>query len=301
MDLRRLRTFITVADQGTVSRAALRLHIAQPALSRQIKYLEEELGVRLFERVRRRLILTGEGEQLLADCRNVLSAINGLRQKADSLGRGDSGVLKVGATPQMIERVFSGFLHRYNRYRPKVQVMLSEAVGAKLTKMLERGEIHLAIGLKRAMERDGDPFSSIQLPPVQFLAASHAALDVGNGDSIDIARLARHPLLLLDPSFWFRFTFDAACRLADIKPSIFFESCTPHALLALAEARHGVAVVPSVVPTRRYRLKVMRITHHRKPLQEPLAVFWDNRRGLAPYAKDFCESLAEHAHELFMD
>ena len=73
MDLRHLRTFATVAQQGTVSKASAELHIAQPALSRQIKDLEQELGVKLFDRVRRRLVLTSEGEQLLGDCRTPLA------------------------------------------------------------------------------------------------------------------------------------------------------------------------------------------------------------------------------------
>src|SRR5688572_12728509 len=113
MDLRHLRTFVTVAEQGTVSEASLRLRIAQPALSRQINALEEELGVRLFDRVRRRLVLTGEGEQLLADCCNILSAVGSLSERAQLLRRADSGVLRVAATPQMIDGVFSTFLHRY--------------------------------------------------------------------------------------------------------------------------------------------------------------------------------------------
>ena len=65
MDLRHARTFVTIADLGTVSKAAVRLRIAQPALSRQISNLEQELGLKLFDRVGRRLVLTGEGEQLL--------------------------------------------------------------------------------------------------------------------------------------------------------------------------------------------------------------------------------------------
>ena len=69
MDLRHVRTFVTIAELGTVSRAAEHLRIAQPALSRQIGDLEKELGIKLFDRVGRRLLLTGEGEQLLTDCR----------------------------------------------------------------------------------------------------------------------------------------------------------------------------------------------------------------------------------------
>src|SRR5689334_14823376 len=118
MDLRHLRTFLTVAEQGTVSKAALRLRIAQPALSRQIGDLEQELGIKLFDRVRRRLVLTGEGEQLLGDCRTVLGAVSSLTERAQLLRRGDSGILRVAATPQTIDGIFSDFLQRYAERRP---------------------------------------------------------------------------------------------------------------------------------------------------------------------------------------
>lgn len=68
IDLKRLQTFVTVSEQGTVSKAALLLRITQPALSRQLRDLQDELGIKLFERVGRRLLLTGEGDQFLADC-----------------------------------------------------------------------------------------------------------------------------------------------------------------------------------------------------------------------------------------
>ena len=74
---------------------------------------------------------------------------------------------------------------------------------------------------------------------------------------MDIRCLASHPLLLLDKSFAVRAVFDAACRAADFKPNIAFESRTPHTLLALAEAGHGVAIVPSVMPTHRYDLQIV--------------------------------------------
>src|SRR5215475_8401298 len=80
MELRHLRTFVAVAEQGTVSKASARLGVAQPALSRQIQDLESDLGVRLFDRIRRRLVLTSAGEQLLADCRSVLGAVGAFRR-----------------------------------------------------------------------------------------------------------------------------------------------------------------------------------------------------------------------------
>src|SRR5262245_56097333 len=113
MDLRRLRTFVTVAELGTVSKAALRLHVTQPALSRQISDLQQELGFRLFDRVGRGLVLTAEGEQFLRDCRSVLNHVDSLGERADLLRRGDRGVLKVAAPPHTIETVLSTFLPLY--------------------------------------------------------------------------------------------------------------------------------------------------------------------------------------------
>jgi LysR family nitrogen assimilation transcriptional regulator len=93
MDLKRLRTFVTVAEHGTVSKAAAVLNITQPALSRQIGSLEYEFGFALFERSGRRLLLTPRGEQLLADCRSILARAASLAERAQALRRGDIKVL----------------------------------------------------------------------------------------------------------------------------------------------------------------------------------------------------------------
>jgi len=299
MDLRHVRTFVTVAEQGTVSKAALCLRVAQPALSRQINDLEVELGIRLFDRVRRRLILTGEGERLLADCRNILSAVDSLSDRAQLLRRADAGVLKVAATPQMIDGIFSTFLHRYATRFPNVEIKLSEAIGSDLLAKLERGELHLGVSSLQVIPAENHEFESFPVQPVEFLAASHESLRLGSAGNIEISSLAPYPLLLLESSFQVRNTFDAACRLAGLKPRIFIESRTPHALLALAEAGHGVAIVPSVLPTHRYRLRIARITHRRRPLQLPLSVLWHSRRVLPQYAKDFCQFLDAYMREVF--
>jgi DNA-binding transcriptional LysR family regulator len=299
MDLRQLRTFVTVAEQGTVSKASARLGVAQPALSRQIKDLEHDLGVRLFDRIRRRLLLTGEGEQLLGDCRNILGAIGSLADRAQLLQRPDAGVLKVAATPQTIDGVLSGFLARYARRRPNVRIKLSEAFGAPLLALVERGEVHVAISTAGAIQASNHPFETIWLPSLEFVAACNPALELGDVESIDVRSLGSHPLLLLDATFAVRGAFDAACRIAEFKPSIWFESRTPHTLLALAEAGHGVAIVPSVLPTHRYKLRIVRLTYRRKPLREAYAMVLDRRRSLPPSAEDFCQSLVAYVREVF--
>jgi len=294
MDLRRLRTFVAVAELGTVSKAAVRLRIGQPALSRQIGDLQQELGLRLFDRVGRGLVLTVEGEQLLADCRRVMTDLDAVRERAEVLRRGDRGVMKVAAPPHTIESVLSRFLPQYAEGFPNVSVELSEALGAEQTGMLERGEVHVGIRLDQ-----GDPrFESRVLPPADALAACAASHDLSHANWIDISRLASYPLLLLDRGYSVRRLFDAACRLANVEPNILLESRSAHVLLALAEVGQGVALIPSLQRTDRYDLRIVRITHGRKPIRERVTIQWDRRRRLPPYAVTFCETLAEYMQEI---
>ena len=304
MDLRHARTFVTVAELGTVSKAALRLRIAQPALSRQISALEQELGLKLFDRVGRRLLLTGEGQQLLGDCRSLLNCASAIGEHARLLQRGDAGVLKVGASPQHIESVQSAFLYRYSLRFPNVQVQLIEAAGQDTMAMLERREIDLGQNLAPILGPDDQRFGSVPLQHVDLLAACHpssslASSSLGQGPSVEISRLVSHPLLLLTPNFVFRRVFDAACRLAHLKPNIFIESRTPHTLLALAEARHGVAIIPSQLQARDYQLRIAALTYRGRPLRTPMVILWDKQRPLPRYAKAYCEMLADYVRETF--
>src|SRR5215813_12242033 len=88
--------------------------------------------------------------------------------------------------------------------------------------------------------------------------------------------------------------FDAACRLPDVRPNILLA----HTLLALAEIGRGVAIIPSLQRTDRYALRIARVTHGRKPVRERVAIQWDKRRRLPPYAVTFCEALAEYMHTI---
>jgi DNA-binding transcriptional LysR family regulator len=244
--------------------------------------------------------LTGEGEQLLGDCRSLLNFASTLGERAQLLRRGDTGVLRVAASPQFIESVFSTFLHQYAERFPSVEVKLIEAIGwSSIQGMLERGEIHLGQNLLHAVRPEDRRFANHPLQPVDLLAACHPKLALGESGAIDIADLAPYPLLVLDAGFVFRRTFDAACRLAGIEPSIKFESRAPHTLLAMAEGGHGVAIIPSALRTNRYVLRIASVNYRGKPLREPLTLYWDRRRPLPRYATGFCEMLAAYVREVF--
>src|ERR1700744_1559794 len=299
MNLRQALTFLTVAELGTVSKAAMRLRIAQPALSRQIIGLEQELRLRLFDRVGRRLLLTSEGEQLIAGCRLLLSSASSLKEQAELLRLGDTGTLKVAGSPQHIESVLSQFLHRYAQRYPAVDVRIREGTSSEILTMLERGEIHLGQNLLHAVKLNPQHFDSLALGSVRLLAVCHSSMSLRPGRTIEVADLGRIPLLLMDGGFGFRRAFDAASRMAGLKPTIIFESRNPHTLLALAEAGHGVAIVPSQLQCHRYRLRIVGLTYEGRPLREALTISWDKRRPLPRFATDYCGMLAAYMREIF--
>src|SRR5262245_12534077 len=295
MDLKRLQTFVAIADLGTVSKAALRLRISQSALSRQIADLEYECGFKLFDRIGRRLFLTTRGEQMLSECRGVLGQMGSLSERIELLKRGNSVVRQLAAPPQTSESVLVQFLPRYAKSFPNVRVKLTEALGMDQVPLLERGEVHIGIRHDQGVYPWLESFA---LPSDDVLAACARSLPLGRDGMVDIVSLASHPLLLLDSGYSVRRLFDAACRVADVEPDVVLESRAPHTLLALAEARQGVAVIPSVLRTDRYRLNIARITHRRKPLRDRYVIQWDKRRPMPSYAENFCASLAAYMREV---
>jgi LysR family nitrogen assimilation transcriptional regulator len=299
MDLRRIRTFVTVAELGTVSKAAAHLHVAQPALSRQIASLEDEFGVRLFDRVGRGLLLTSDGEEMLRDCRGLLNHARALGERAQLLRRGDVGVLRVCASPHLLEGVFPELLHRYAGRYPNVQVRLLDVIGPASLEMLERGEVHLVQAAVPALARNEQRFASHPIAPMQMMAACHPRWKLGTDGVVEIERLAPYPLLQATTEFWMRKSFDAACDIAGFTPNYVLECRSPQALLAMAEAGHGVAIIPSALRVHRYAVRRLNVVHRGKPVDVPLAMLWDKRRPLPPYAHVFNEMVAEHVQQAF--
>ena len=220
-------------------------------------------------------------------------------EQAQKLRQGDTGVLKIAGSPQHIESVLSQFLHRYAERYPKVQVKITEGTGSEILTMLERGEIHLGQNLLHAIKLDERHFGSLPLGSVELLAICHPSTPLSRRSTIEVAHLAGCPLLLMDGGFGFRRAFDAASRMAGLKPTIMFESRNPHTLLALAEAGHGVAIVPSQLQCHRYQVKAVSLTYRGRPLREPLTISWDTRRPLPRFATDYCAMLAAYMREIF--
>jgi LysR family cyn operon transcriptional activator len=287
LNLRYLRTFIDIAEAGSIARAGTRLTVSQPAASRQVLALEADLGVRLFDRIGRRLQLTSDGEDLLRQSRRLLVEADGLTARARALKGGHTGILRVGATPMVIENTLAGFLLQYQRRHPGIEVHFVEDGGLRLPSRLEHGDVHLALVVP------DDRFPSKVLYPVHNVAVLSSKSGLDRGRALDVAELADEPLLLLHRTFGSREWFDSACHVARIRPRVLLESAAPHTLIALTEAGYGVAVVPSTVRIPG-GVRAVPLIQRRASIGRWLTIAWDAQRSLPAYAERFAHELVAH-------
>jgi DNA-binding transcriptional LysR family regulator len=244
LDLRLVRSFVAVAETEHVGRAAERLHISQSPLSRQIQQLEEELGLRLFERERRRVRLTDAGQWLLGEARDLLARADRVEADAGRLVRGEGGALTIGfVKAAMWNQVLPATLRAFKRSRPAVQVQLRALKSDAQLEALARGT--LDVGL---VHRTPDPrMPSARLldePFVLAIPARHPLLDLPairprdlRGEAwIGLSRTV-HPAL-------YAWVVDA-CRRAGFVPDVQYETNDRATVLGLVEAGLGIALLPA--------------------------------------------------------
>jgi DNA-binding transcriptional LysR family regulator len=289
MNLDQLRTFVTIVEAGGIHRAAARINLSQPAASRQINALEAALGMRLFDRIGRRLKLTSEGEGLLRLSRGLLGEVEAFNERARALKKGETGILRVAATPQVIENTLAHFLGRYRRRHPGVEVQLVEEGGIAMPRRLESGDVHLAL-----MALDDDRFRIRLLYPVRGIAVVANEHRLSRRRTIEIAELADESLLLLRSEFASREWFETACRVARIRPRVLLESGAPHTSVALAAAGYGIAVVPSTVVIPAGRVRGIPLMQRGTAVGGWLRVAWQPQRFLSVFAERFIAELSVH-------
>lgn len=140
-----LSSFAALADELHFTRAAARLHVAQPALTKRIQQLERALGVRLFLRTRRSVRLTSEGEVLIEKARQVIRAAEDLATTARRLSDGETGRLRIGFTPSAPHHVLPALMQTFRRQHPAIRCMLTEASSEDQVRQILDGELDVGI------------------------------------------------------------------------------------------------------------------------------------------------------------
>jgi DNA-binding transcriptional LysR family regulator len=290
LELRMLSYFLAVAEAGSVSRAASRLRIAQPSLSRQLRGLEAELRVDLFQRVPTGVRLTSAGSRLLPMAQDLVARADVAEARMRAVAESALGSLRVVAPATTIADVIAPFLAASGPQAPFVTAQ--EELPAGVFGRLERGEADVAIS-------SGPPPAGFASRPVfrfavwAYVPPDHRWTRRRNG-RVHIRELVEEPLIVLGTDHGTRRVFDMAVSEAGLAYRRAFETNVPEIAQALAASRHGVAVVSD---DQRYGLQPLRIIGSAGPLGISLLAAWDATHYAADAISPWVDQLAAYCFE----
>jgi DNA-binding transcriptional LysR family regulator len=250
MELRHLQYFVVLADTLHFGRAAAKLHISQPPLSRQIALLEEELGVQLFDRSTRNVELSVAGRQFLADATDILAAVTRARRNALAASAGRHGELSVGFMFAAAYSVVPGLTRAYTSKFPDVELKLSESIPTLLTDDIRGGKIDVAI-MYPPENSDGLVVREVYREPLVVALPTGHALTSRKVVAVDDLR---HESFLISPRSASAYIYDTIvghCKRSGFTPKIRLETNFQQTIVNLVGQHLGVALVHRSIQTAR--------------------------------------------------
>lgn len=293
MELRHVRYFATVAELLNFTKAAAKLRVAQPALSRQIHDLEEELGVSLLERNSRSVRLTDAGKAFLTDAHELLRRADAAVQTARAFATGERGEIQIGYAPSLTVEVLPQALRAFERQCPHVRVSLHDLSVQEMLQSLRAGQLDAALTIESsAKAMRGLAFAKLRIYSV--CVAVSRAHRLARTKRVQLTALKDERLVVYSrteyPEYheWLNAIFEGGIRDALASGE---EHDNGTSLIAAVEAGRGIAVVPSVVASLSGTRLVFREI---QPKPEPLVVgLAYPRRRLSPAGRRFVESVSE--------
>ncbi|MFM0249398.1 LysR family transcriptional regulator [Paraburkholderia sediminicola] len=244
IDIKPLRYFVTLAETRHFGRAAARLNLSQPPLSRQLAALEASLGVRLLERSPRSVTLTAAGERFYVDAKAILASVEQAVSNAQAAAHGDAGKLAIGFTMCAAYNVVPGYARAFGAAFPAVALNLREVVSNDLAAQVLAGQIDAAIMFPGVPDKGIVTRTILSEPLCVALSRSHPR---ARARRLRIAQLAGEPFVLASEEVapTLRATILEHCRSGGFEPDIRFEVQLQQTVLSLVDEGVGVALVPA--------------------------------------------------------
>ncbi len=234
-----MRAFFAIVEEGNISHAAQRLGIAQPALSRQMKHLEENLNVKLFERGSRRIRLTEAGQVLYGRVENILGMVDGTVREITEIGAGTKGTIRIGTITTSGAMILPDLIAEFRKVYPDVTFEIWEAEGARIIELLDSRMIEIAITRTKV---DNANYELLVLPNEPLVMVMNAKNVCGENDfTIRLEELKNRPLII--PLRW-KSNFIAACKKLDFDPQIICVSDSIVQDLLMVKMNLGAAMIP---------------------------------------------------------
>lgn len=234
-----MRAFFAIVEEGNISHAAIRLGIAQPALSRQMKHLEENLHVKLFERGSRRIRLTEAGQVLYNRVESILGMVDGTIREIKEIGSGTKGSIRIGTITTSGAMILPDLIAEFRKLYPDVTFEIWEAEGARILELLDSRLIEIAITRTQV---DNLNYESFVLPNEPLVIVMNSENICGEDEeTVRLEELKDQPLII--PLRW-KSNFIAACKKLDFEPNIICVSDSVVQDLMMVKMNLGAAMIP---------------------------------------------------------
>lgn len=234
-----MKAFFTIVEEGNISHAAQRLGVAQPALSRQMKRLEEKLSVKLFERGSRRIRLTEAGRVLYGRIESILGMVDGTVREITEIGTGAKGSIRIGTITSSGAMILPDLISEFHKRYPNITFEIWESEGARILELLDNHLIEVAITRTQV---DNLAYDLLVLPNEPLVMVMNAKNPCGKGSgTVKLEELKDQPLIL--PLRW-KPAFESNCKKAGFVPKIICVSDSIVQDLLMVKMNIGMAMIP---------------------------------------------------------
>lgn len=285
MELKQLAYFVAIVEEGTLSAAAKRLHVAQPPVSYQLKLLEEEFGVQLVVRGPRRISLTDAGKVLYMRARSILNMTDTTQTVMADLCAGHTGTLSIGTKFSSAAVLLSPPMVAFYKSHPDVRIELYSGQSFELIDYVKDGVVNVAI-VGMPFEDPDEKLGLLPLPMERMVAVAHQDF-LPPTDSISLTALRGLPLIV---NRSMEVSLVAACRQLGFAPRIYCRTTDSRTSLMWANANLGVAIVAeTVVDVMAMRDEMRCKAIEEMGLQSQSAIIWRKGSYLSAATRAFLQ------------
>lgn len=283
MNLRDLKYIVSVAKEANFARAAKKSFVSQPTLSMQIKKLEDELGIKIFERSKKKFLITKIGAEILKKAEIILHEESEIKNLAKNSIDPYSGELFIAAFPTLAPYFFPDFVKKISKKFPKLKLLLVEEKTETLIKKLKNGEIDAAFLALPIIEKE---FESIKIFEEEFLLAVSSKHEFAKRKIINQSELKGKELMLLEEGHCLREQALEACSMIGTFEAQTFRATSLETLRQMIIANSGITLIPQIAAIKNPKISYIKIE---KAPKRVIAMFFRKNSFKKDLLKDVIE------------
>lgn len=289
MEMQQLRYVVAVARTGNFSRAAEQCHVAQPSLSQQIQKLEDELGERLFDRMKREAKLTGHGEMFLRRAVKILEEVDAAKREATDAQDLLRGTLTIGVLPTIAPYLLPDLMAAFTERFSGVEMVVQEDTTSQLLKLAHSYEVDLVLASQPIQD---ERLEVRELFAEELLLALPPGHPLTRKRAVAVADLADERLIVMKEGHCLGDQVLGFCDRRDLKPKISFRSAQLETIQALVCSGLGISLIPAMAArSEREDLPEYRSLQSPRPERKIVAV-WPRQRPLSRAATEFLKIIS---------